>query len=68
MSIKKMVAEYRFDDPTLNVTVVRPGENERASIARLITGNKSATKAVTDLGLIEIRITYEDWSVADLFE
>ena len=68
MSIKKMVAEYRFDDPTLNVTVGRPGENERASIARLITGNKSATRAVTGLGLTEVKISYEDWSVADLFE
>ena len=68
MSIKRMVAEYRFEDPTLNVTMVNPNENERNFLARLITGNKSATKAVTDLGLIEIRITYEDWSVADLFE
>ena len=68
MNIKQMVAEYRFEDPTLNVTMVNPNENERNFLARLITGNKSATRAVTGLGLTEVKISYEDWSVADLFE
>ena len=67
MSIRQLVVEYRFEDETINKTMVNPGENERNFLADVIKGNKSVTKAVTGLGLKEVRISYEDWSGADLF-